>query len=207
MKRFDALKVLSQMLREELVVTSIAGVSAELFHVCDRDLNYYGNHCMGLASSVGLGLALALPGRRVIVLDGDGSLLMNLGSLATIANENPPNLIEIVFDNECYESPGLWPTATAGPTDLAAIGKGAGIKNSLTVGTLEKFHETLSKALAADELYLIVAKVEKGLAPVPPMTIDVTENTYRLLRALVQRGLIEEWRERDKRKEMGNKDS
>lgn len=193
MKLAAAMQALSKELDQELVITNVSTAARALYDACDRDRNLY-SITMGLASSVGFGLALALPTKKVVVLDGDGSLLMNLGSLATIANENPPNLLLIVLDNECYESPGGQPTATAGKTDLGAVARGAGIENSLTVRKVEEFSQALRKSLHGDKLAFIVAKVEKWPKRVR-RGIHSIENTYRFLRALRQEGLIEPWYE------------
>lgn len=124
---------------------------------------------LGLCTPVGLGLALALPHRKVVVLDGDGNLLFNLASIADLAVQNPGNLIDIVFDNECYQSCDNFPSVTAQGVDLEYIAKGCGIRNTLTARTLENFEVALEKALAGNELVFIVAKVEPGeeLVPLP----------------------------------------
>jgi len=129
-----------------------------------------------------LGLALALPHRKVVAFDGDGSLLLNLGSLATIANQHPRNLIHIVFDNECYESSRGAPTATAGLADLAAIARGSGIANAITVKTPAEFEEGFRRALKSDDLYFILAKVDAGAGDVPAAALDAQENKYRFVR-------------------------
>ena len=100
----------------------------ELYDLGHRENFFYLQHAMGLASSIGLGLALHLPRERVIVLDGDGSVLMNLGTFATLARYRPKNLIHIVFDNGSLLSTGGFDSqTTSGVTDLAAIARGAGI--------------------------------------------------------------------------------
>jgi sulfopyruvate decarboxylase subunit beta len=108
-----------------------------------------------------LGLALALPQRKVVAFDGDGSLLLNLGSLATMANQHPTNLIHIVFDNECYESSRGAPTATAGQADLAAVAQGCGFANVITAKTPAEFTEGFLRALNGNDLYFILAKVRR----------------------------------------------
>jgi thiamine pyrophosphate-dependent acetolactate synthase large subunit-like protein len=102
---------------------------------------------MGLASSIGLGLAMARPDLKVIVYDGDGSLLMNLGALTTIASRQPKNLIHIVWDNRCYGITGGQPTATAYHTDLAKMAEGAGYPNVERVETLAAFRKVADRAL------------------------------------------------------------
>lgn len=195
MKRIEAIKALCEELKDELVVTNIAGVNRELYDVADRDLNLYVSTCMGVAASVGLGLALALPASKVVVLEGDGSMLMNLGALATIANCGPSNLALIVFDNESYESPGPWPSATAGKTDLALVAKGAGIANSSTLRTLPEFTAAMKAALQGNELTFLAAKVETGIVADKPMGIDGVETRYRFVRALAEKKLVPPWYE------------
>ena len=129
-----------------------------------------------------LGLALALPHRKVVAFDGDGSLLLNLGSLATMANQHPTNLIHIVFDNECYESSRGAPTATAGRADLAAIARGSGFANVITAKTLAEFEEGFLRALKSNDLYFILAKVEAGAGDVPAAALDSQENKYLFVR-------------------------
>ena len=103
MKRYDCLRAIAPHFSEELVVTNLGAVRHEWQALRPHHGNYHLQN-LGLTSSMALGLALALPHRQVVAFDGDGSLLLNLGSLATIANQHPKNLIHIVFDNECYES-------------------------------------------------------------------------------------------------------
>src|SRR5262249_57004290 len=117
---------------------------------CGRRPNFfYLPHAMGLASSVGLGIALCKPDRQVVVLDGDGSILMNLGGLTTLARYRPRNLTHIVFDNESLLSVGGFPTATATGSDLAGIARAAGVPRTATVGTLDDFTRVFDDALAA----------------------------------------------------------
>ena len=123
MKRYDCLRAIAPHFGDELVVTNLGAVRHEWQALRPHPGNYHLQN-LGLTSSMALGLALALPHRKVVAFDGDGSLLLNLGSLATIANQHPKNLIHIVFDNECYESSRGAPTATAGQADLAAIARG-----------------------------------------------------------------------------------
>ena len=117
-----------------------------------------------------------------MAFDGDGSLLLNLGSLATIANQHPKNLIHIVFDNECYESSRGAPTATAGQADLAAVARGCGFANVITVKTLVEFEQGFLRALKSKDLYFILAKVEAGVGDVPAAALDSQENKYLFVR-------------------------
>src|SRR5579884_1159482 len=113
MLRGDAIRAIYSELAERIVVTIMGAVAAELYSLGHRHNFFYLEHAMGLASSMGLGIALSMPRQQVIVLDGDGSLLMNLGTLSTLARYKPANLLHIVFDNESLLSVGGFPTATA----------------------------------------------------------------------------------------------
>src|SRR5215210_3434995 len=115
---------------------------------------------MGLASSMGLGIALSKPDRQVVVLDGDGSILMNLGGLTTLARYRPRNLVHVVFDNESLLSVGGFPTATSTGSDLAALAAAAGVPRTATARTLDAFTAAFTGALGAGDLTTIVAKVE-----------------------------------------------
>jgi thiamine pyrophosphate-dependent acetolactate synthase large subunit-like protein len=181
MKRYDCLKAIAPHFAEELVVTNIGAVRHEWQALRPHPGNYHLQN-LGLTSSVALGLALALPHRKVVAFDGDGSLLLNLGSLATIANQRPKNLLHIVFDNECYESSRGAPTATAGQAELAAIARGAGFANAVTVKTPAAFEEAFLRALKTDDLQFILAKVEAGAGDVPAASLDSQENKYRFVR-------------------------
>jgi len=181
MKRYDCLKAIAPHFDEELVVTNIGAVRHEWQALRSHPANYHLQN-LGLTSSMALGLALALPHRKVVAFDGDGSLLLNLGSLATIANQHPRNLIHIVFDNECYESSRGAPTATAGQTDLAAIARGAGFANVTIAKTLAELEETFLRALKSNDLYFILVKVEAGAGDVPAAALDAQENKYRFVR-------------------------
>jgi sulfopyruvate decarboxylase subunit beta len=181
MKRYDCLKAIAPHFGEELVVTNIGAVRHEWQALRPHPANYHLQN-LGLTSSMALGLALALPHRKVVAFDGEGSLLLNLGSLATIANQHPRNLIHIVFDNECYESSRGAPTATAGQADLAAIALGAGFANVMTAKTLADFEEAFRRALKSNDLYFILAKVEAGAGNVPAAALDSQENKYLFVR-------------------------
>ncbi len=116
----------------------MGAVAAELQSIGHRPNFFYLQHAMGLASSLGLGIALSRPELKVIVLDGDGSLLMNLGGLTTLARYRPRNLVHVVFDNESLLSVGGFPTATSTGSDLAAMAKGAGIPRTGVARTLRR---------------------------------------------------------------------
>jgi sulfopyruvate decarboxylase subunit beta len=133
---------------------------------------------------MGLGIALSQPRRQVVVLDGDGSVLMNLGGLTTLARYAPGNLTHIVFDNQSLLSVGGFPTATATGSDLAGVARAAGIAKAATVTGLEEFRAAAVAAIQAPELACLVAKVE----PVGPasfhMDLHLLENRFEFQRAL-----------------------
>jgi sulfopyruvate decarboxylase subunit beta len=186
MRRLDALKAIYDRLQDAIVVTIMGAVAAELQSIGHRPNFFYLQHAMGLASSMGLGLALAKPGRQVIVLDGDGSILMNLGGLTTLARYRPPNLLHVVFDNESLLSVGGFPTATATGSDLAAIAAAAGVPRTGTVRSIDAFTHAVDDALAARELSTIVAKVE-AVGPAGFVTdLALLENRFEFQRWLRQ---------------------
>jgi len=181
MKRYECLRAIAPQFGDELVVTNLGAVRHEWQSLRPHHGNYHLQN-LGLTSSMALGLALALPHRKVVAFDGDGSLLLNLGSLATIANQHPKNLIHIVFDNECYESSRGAPTATAGSADLAAVARGCGFANVGTTRTLAEFADAFTRALNANDLHFILAKVEPGAGDVPAAALDSQENKYLFVR-------------------------
>src|SRR5438132_14281031 len=160
MRRLDALTAVYPQLEQCVVVTIMGAVAAEVQSLGHRPNFFYLQHAMGLASSLGLGLALCRAELQVVVLDGDGSILMNLGGLTTLARYRPRNLLHIVFDNESLLSVGGFPTATATGTDLAQIAKAAGVPRTATVTDCDAFVAAIADALVAKTLTTIVAKVE-----------------------------------------------
>ncbi|HEV8600184.1 MAG TPA: thiamine pyrophosphate-dependent enzyme [Gemmatimonadales bacterium] len=184
MRRLDALQAIFPELERSVVVTIMGAVAAELQSLGHRPNFFYLQHAMGLASSVGLGIALGRPELPVVVLDGDGSLLMNLGGLTTLARYRPRNLLHVVFDNESLLSVGGFPTATATGSDLAAIAKASGVPRSATVTTLEAFRAEFRAAQQAGELTTLVAKVE-ATGPAGYVTdLSLLENRYQFARHL-----------------------
>jgi len=184
MLRIDAMKAIYPQLEKCIVVTIMGAVSAELQSLGHRPGFFYLQHAMGLASSMGLGIALSRPELKVVVLDGDGSILMNLGGLTTLARYRPKNLIHIVFDNESLLSVGGFPTATATGSDIAGIAAAAGVPRTATVRTLDEFVPEVEAALAADELTTLVAKVEAKGPPVFLTDLPMLENRFQFQRYL-----------------------
>src|SRR5438067_13223267 len=152
MERLDAMHAVDAGLERAVVVTIMGAVAAELQTLGHRPNFFYLQHAMGLASSLGLGVALARPEHTVVVLDGDGSILMNLGGLTTLARYRPKNLLHVVFDNESLLSVGGFPTATSTGSDIAGIAAAAGVPRTAIVRTLEEFTSAFGAALAAREL-------------------------------------------------------
>src|SRR5947207_10713131 len=178
MKRLDALKAVYSRLEDRVVVTIMGAVAAELQSIGHRPNFFYLQHAMGLASSLGLGIALGRPDEKVIVFDGDGSLLMNLGGLTTLARYRPRNLVHVVFDNESLLSVGGFPTATSTGSDLAAIAAAAGVPRTATVTTIDGLVGAIDDALAARVLATIVAKVE-AVGPSAYVTdLSLLENRF-----------------------------
>jgi sulfopyruvate decarboxylase subunit beta len=183
-KRLDALNAVYAHLEQRIVVTIMGAVAAELQSIGHRPNFFYLQHAMGLASSMGLGIALAKPDRQVVVLDGDGSVLMNLGGLTTLARYRPRNLVHVVFDNESLLSVGGFPTATATGSDLAGIAAAAGVPRTATVTTLDAFRSAFEAALGAGDLTTIVAKVE-AVGPSGYVTdLSLLENRFQFQRCL-----------------------
>jgi sulfopyruvate decarboxylase subunit beta len=175
MKRIDAIKRITEQLKDELVICNIGFPSRELYAVNDSHTHFYMLGSMGMSSSIGLGLALAQE-NKVVTLDGDGSLLMNLGSLVTIYNQDPKNFILILLDNECYGSTGSQCTY-ASTVNLSHIAKAVGFKNIFTFkGDLD-----LKEVLKSEGPVFVHAKVEPGNADVPVIDMEPEEIKERFM--------------------------
>ena len=188
MKRAECVAMLYPELDDKLVVTIMGACAQELYDLGHKENFFYLQHAMGLASSIGLGLAMHLPRELIIVLDGDGSVLMNLGTLATMARYRPRNLVHIIFDNGSLLSTGGFDShTTSGITDLAAIAKGAGLERVSAVDSVMDFGEAVIEAFHGDSLSVIVAKV----AAVGPnhygMDLHLPENAFRFKRLIGER--------------------
>jgi thiamine pyrophosphate-dependent acetolactate synthase large subunit-like protein len=183
MKRYECLQAIAPAFTDEIVVGSVGGVRPEWHSLWGHGTNFYMVN-MGMASSIALGLALQLPHRRVVVFDGDGSLLFNLGCLATIGNTKPSNLLQIVFDNGIYESSGGGATAASGDINLAQIAQGAGIKNAFLVTTVAEFEQCVRDAFRQPQLTFICAKVEPGMGPVKALPFDPLELKFHFIRKI-----------------------
>lgn len=182
MKRVDAIEAIYPDIADFVIVTIMGATAAELYSLGHRPNFFYLEHAMGLASSMGLGIALVRPEQEVIVLDGDGSVLMNLGTFTTLARYCPPNLIHVIFDNQSLLSVGGFPTATATGSDLAGIARAAGIGNATTTDTVDGFREAVLSALHANQLSCIVAKVDAVGPKSFHMDVSLLENRFEFRR-------------------------
>ena len=166
MARYKAIYEIMEYIEEELVICNIGFPSRELYEIDDRQRNFYMIGSMGLASSIGLGLALAKPYEDIVVIDGDGSLLMNMGSLVTVFANNPGNLTWIVIDNGAYGSTGNQDTY-AQKLDLVEIAKSVGFENAYDFQDIN-----LGEIIDGDETSFIVYKTEAGNSNAPIIDLD-----------------------------------
>ena len=186
MIRRECLELMVPLITDQLVLTSQSGQRIEWFHLSKHEGNLLVG-MMGCATGVGMGLALALPHRRILVLESDGSVLLSLFNLATLGNLNPENLSVFVFDNGVYSGSRISePTATSGKTDLAAMARAAGIENALTVGDVEGFKKNGLPAVTGKGLHYVVCKVQESLLhrEIPRPSTDLAENKYTFVRYL-----------------------
>lgn len=169
MTRVEATKVVTDAIDAKTpIVASLGHPAYDLCAVADRASNFYTWGSMGLASSIGLGLAMARPDVPVVVLDGDGSLLMNLGSLATIGWRKPSRLVVIVWDNEAYATTGGQDTATRHGADLEATARALGVTRAATVRSVDELTSACRRALTEDGPWVIVAKVSESAPTTKP---------------------------------------
>lgn len=182
MQRLNCLRAVYKDLEDCLVVTIMGAVACELQSLGHKPNFFYLQHAMGLASSTGLGLALCLPNKKVVVLDGDGSVLMNLGGYTTLARYRPRNMVHVVFDNESLLSVGGFPTATSTGSDLEGIARAAGMPRTSTATTADDFVREFRQALNAGELSSIVAKVEAAGPKGYVTDLALLENRFQFKR-------------------------
>lgn len=161
MRRDDALKALARHRTDEIVVATYQA-AFDWMRIAPHPLNYVSIGAMGLASSHALGLALGRPDKRVIVLDGDGSLLMNLGSLVTIAAAAPKNLLHFVCENSCYEANGSHPLPNAATIDFPWMARAAGIQHVASFERLEAFEDDLPRLLQLEGPAFAALKIVAG---------------------------------------------
>lgn len=166
MRRFDCMKALAPLLKDELVILSLGASVDEWYNAAPhmRAASLFQQQ-LGCVTPQAFGLAVGLSHRRIVSLDTDGGMMFNLGILATLANERPKNLFGVVWDNGCYQSIGGPPTHTAaGIVDIAAIARGAGIEHAYSARELAEFERHCREGLKAQSPYVLVAKVDKTIA-------------------------------------------
>jgi sulfopyruvate decarboxylase beta subunit len=174
MKRYEAIKVITKTLNgDELIISANGMISRELFSIKESQNNFYMLGSMGLASSIGFGLAYNLPNRKVVIIDGDGNILMNLGSLATIGHFAPNNLVHIVLDNEMHASTGGQPTVS-NTVKLEEVASAAGFRIAKTVRSSEDLRLSVREVLRSKGPSFILVKIEKGEREVPRVSYEPT---------------------------------
>lgn len=167
MDRLAATEVVVELAGDQPIIGGVGNSTFDLVPF-DRARNFYMWNSMGMASSIGLGLALARPDLRVVVLDGDGSVLMNLGSLATEITSGASNLVHVIWDNGGWEITGGQPAGSPFGVDLEAVARGCGFRRTATVENLDAFRKAVAAAMADAEPWLIVARIDSGDSPYRP---------------------------------------
>jgi thiamine pyrophosphate-dependent acetolactate synthase large subunit-like protein len=183
-EREQAFAILAQQITDEIVVTGVGSQTASWLKARPRPRNLYLRGPMGLAPAVGLGVALAHPDRKVVVLEGDGGLLMGLTSLAAIAQCRPANLILICMDNGIYEAGGQGPTVNAGRTNFIEIARGLGIERAIAAGDSESFPGVLRELLTVDRCAFLHVPIGLCREKPAPAHFQPTEIKYRFQAAL-----------------------
>ena len=170
MIRKDAIKVCANLIGNQPIVSANGFISRDLFDVCDKDTNFYMIGSMGLASSIGLGIALKKPKKKIFVFDGDGNILMNLGSFVTIGSKLPKNLVHIIFDNESHESTGKQPTSS-GKIDISKIAKVVGYSVYKTK-SIKNLNDKIKKVQNKSGPILVLIKVSNSNKKSPRIDIS-----------------------------------
>jgi thiamine pyrophosphate-dependent acetolactate synthase large subunit-like protein len=184
MNRFDLTsRLVAKLKREEAVIGGIGNTNFDLWAAGHRPQNFYMLGSMGLTVPIALGVALAQPRRPVLALEGDGSLLMQLGCLATVAERAPKNLTIIVWDNGIYQITGSQPTPGAATADLVAIARAAGIANSAWAADEDEFDRLVASALKGGAPHLIAARIDNKPA-VATTDRDPVQIRERFMRGL-----------------------
>lgn len=182
MIRSELLRELAPVIADHLVVCNIGLASQEMHMIDDRETNFYMLGTMGLASSIGLGLALAQD-KKVVVIDGDGSVLTNLGTLPTIANNVADNYVLLIVDTGSYGSTGDQPTYAGMKTSLTEVARACGCENVVECSGADT-PAAVEAALAGDKMTIIVSKVESGNVKVPVITRDPVSIRDRFMDAV-----------------------
>lgn len=183
-ERLQAFSAIAETITDELVVTGIASQTASWFHVKDRPENLYLRGPMGLAPALGLGVALAHPERKVVVIEGDGSLLMGLSSLVAVAERRPENYMLICMDNGTYEAGGKGPTVNAGRTDFVKTAQGLGITLARSVDDLKALKRIAKELLDTRECSFLHVHVGPRKGAFNPPKLRPFEMKNQFLSAL-----------------------
>jgi sulfopyruvate decarboxylase subunit beta len=165
MLRVDAMRAIYPEMSCCVVVTNMGAAPAELYSLGHQPGFFYLWHSMGLASSVGLGIALSRPELQVIVIDGDGSLLMNLGALVTVASQGPKNMVHVVFDGATYDTSGAQPTPGKDLIDWAGLAKAAGYKVSANIESADELAKQWPSLLMAEGPVFVRISVDSLWVP------------------------------------------
>ncbi|MBC8411792.1 MAG: sulfopyruvate decarboxylase subunit beta [Rhodobacteraceae bacterium] len=185
MRRYDVLKKIIPIIKNHFVVCNIGLPSQELHYLDDQPTNFYMLGTMGLASSIGLGLAIVQE-QKIISIDGDGSVLTNFGTLPTIANNNANNFILLIIDNGSYGSTGDQPTYAGKKTSLSEVAKACGCENVVECSA-EDTASVLERAINSDKMTVIVSKCQSGNVKVPVIELDPVVIRHRFMAELVSR--------------------
>ena len=185
MRRYDVLKKIIPIIKNHFVVCNIGLPSQELHYLDDQPTNFYMLGTMGLASSIGLGLAIAQE-QKIISIDGDGSVLTNFGTLQTIANNNANNFILLIIDNGSYGSTGDQPTYAGKKTSLSEVAKACGCENVVECSA-EDTASVLERAINSDKMTIIVSKCQSGNVKVPVIELDPVVIRHRFMAELASR--------------------
>jgi thiamine pyrophosphate-dependent acetolactate synthase large subunit-like protein len=172
-------RLVGKLKRDEAVIGGIGNTNFDLFAAGHRPQNFYMAGSMGLACPIALGVAMAQPERGVIALEGDGSILMGLGCLATIANLRPRNLTLVIMDNALYQITGKQATATGGVTDIVAVARGAGISNAEWVQNEAHFDALMNRRFDEGGPVLLAVRIDdKPGAAQPPRDPALVRNRF-----------------------------
>jgi thiamine pyrophosphate-dependent acetolactate synthase large subunit-like protein len=167
MDRLEATRVVVDLAGDSPIIGGVGNSTFDLVPF-DRPRNFYTWNSMGMASSIGLGLAIARPDLRVIVLDGDGAILMNLGSLATEVTAGATNLVHVIWDNGGWEITGAQPAGTPFGVDLATVARGCGYMRAETADDLDSFRTLFDQAMRDGQSWVIVVRISHGDSPYRP---------------------------------------
>ncbi len=179
--RYEYLTLLNRELRDELIVCNSGGTQYELFNINDRKANFYAPG-VGVVCQVALGMSLAVPERKVIALDGDGSLLLNLGILPVLGHERPSNLLIIIFDNGFYEAGGNKRSLAGFETRVEDLARGAGIDSVMLISDLAEFEIHIKTNLTSPGFCFFVVKTQPGRVGGDPKTNSGMEIKFRFAR-------------------------